>query len=268
MSKPFKKINFRYQIKTSVSRFEPFLPYFAKKRNFRKLRLIRASRRSLKPLFFPAEKSNFFKTSFDRVNPSYFFIGSRYRDYFNVNFHIAHFENKRNQKVAVTDLRFFPFYGSFSSLLSSKHKFFFRRRSVYRFYDRNLRKFRSKASISFRQIFKSTRYHIHLFQTKNNLFFLIKLSSGRLVFSYTNGQTFYRGSKRFTPSAAELAGKNISRLASINKIRSVFLIFHGPLTSIIKAAVRGLSSRLLFSGMKNFYARCHNGIRDRSTRRI
>lgn len=100
------------------------------------------------------------------------------------------------------------------------------------------------------------------------MFFYLKNSLGRLLFNYTNGQTIYKGPRRTTPTAAELAGRQISKFLISNKILTVCLVFDSPVTSIVKSAVRGLSDKLDFSAMMAHNFASHNGMKLKSTRRV
>jgi ribosomal protein S11 len=162
----------------------------------------------------------------------------------------------------------FPYLGVHSRQRLSRNKYFFKRRAISNFFKFNFSGVNSLVHKSSSSFFSSIKYRLHIRQTKNNLFIFLRNLSGRLIFSYTNGQTIYKGSKRSTPSAADLAGKQVSKFLIINKINNVCLVFDTPLTSIVKSAVRGLSTRLEFSGMLAYRFVCHNGIKVRATRRV
>ena len=116
--------------------------------------------------------------------------------------------------------------------------------------------------------FSSLKFRLHIRQTKNNLFMFLRSASGKLIFLYTNGQTIYKGSKRSTTSAADLAGKQVSKFLLMNKINNICLVFDTPLTSVVKSAVRGLATKLEFSGMLAYRFVSHNGMKARATRRV
>lgn len=162
----------------------------------------------------------------------------------------------------------FPYLGVHSRALLSRNKFFFKRRAISKFFKFNFFGVNSASAKSSSSFFSSARYRLHIRQTKNNLFIFLRNLSGKLIFSYTNGQTIYKGSKRSTPSAADLAGKQVSKFLFMNKVTNVCLVFDTPLTSIVKSAVRGLSTRLEFSGILAYRFVSHNGIKIRATRRV
>jgi small subunit ribosomal protein S11 len=149
-----------------------------------------------------------------------------------------------------------------------RNKYFFKRRSIHNFFKYNLSNTNSFTYRSTIKFFSSIKFHLHIRQTKNNLFFFLKTSNGRLIFCYTNGQTIYKGSRRTTPTASELAGKQVSKFLFINKIKDICLVFDTPLTSLVKSAVRGLSTRLSFSAMLAYRFVSHNGIKPKATRRV
>lgn len=265
LNKPFK---YRYRVKRMRSRY---------------LHAGRVSSRLLKAsLFFKTfpktrrlvsnkvnkNSSIFFSQFASRLsNPSYYFFRSRSSRFF-FRYHKAKRLRDTSKKKFKTNLKFFPNIGIFSRFSAYRYKLFFKRRFLFNFYKYNFRSRSDHLYKTYAKSFNSTKFHIHIFQTKNNLFFSTKSSGGRLLFTYTNGQTFYKGSRRTTSAASELAGKQLSKLLYSNKIKIVYLIFRTPLTAILKAAVKGLSIRLSFSGMRALYFSSHNGMRIRSTRRI
>lgn len=175
---------------------------------------------------------------------------------------------KDNKLVSKFKHFIFPYGGLHSRSFLLRNKYFFKRRSISNFFKFGLYGVNSGEYRTTSSFFSTLKFRLHIRQTKNNLFFFLRTSAGRLVFIYTNGQTVYKGSKRSTTSAADLAGKQVSKFLAINKLGNVCLVFDTPLTSIVKAAVRGLSTKLEFSGMLAYRFVSHNGIKAKSTRRV
>lgn len=189
------------------------------------------------------------------------------RKVFNPNWS-AKGKNFAKVNPASSSYRFLPFIGLNHRNFSVKHKYFYKRRSVFNFFKYNLSSVYSKKYKEDRRFHSSTVFYLHLRQTKNNLFFFLKTAAGRLIFTYTNGQTIYKGSRRTTPTAAELAGKQVSKYLGYNHIDRVCLVFDSPMTSIVKSGVHGLSAGLYFSSISAYNFRAHNGIKIKSTRRV
>lgn len=175
---------------------------------------------------------------------------------------------KDNKLVSKFKHFVFPYAGLHSRSFLLRNKYFFKRRSISNFFKFGFHSVNSSVYRATSSFFSALKFRLHIRQTKNNLFFFLRTSAGRLVFIYTNGQTIYKGSKRSTTSAADLAGKQVSKFLVINKLSNVCLVFDTPLTSIVKAAVRGLSTKLEFSGMLAYRFISHNGIKAKSTRRV
>ena len=185
------------------------------------------------------------------------------------NYDVALKKPKKDNKLVSKFQHFlFPYTGMHSRAFLFRNKYFFKRRSISNFFKFGFHSVNSSVYRATSSFFSTLKFRLHIRQTKNNLFFFLRTSAGRLVFIYTNGQTIYKGSKRSTTSAADLAGKQVSRFLAINKLISVCLVFDTPLTSIVKAAVRGLSTKLEFSGMLAYRFISHNGIKAKSTRRV
>jgi ribosomal protein S11 len=258
-SKPFKFYNYRPRTKRKPLDFR-----IANRRYLKAFLVSSITNKNFRPnhLFFKSSiysfSSRFFKNFSYRIRvPFYSKDKAKYI-----------FSSSRSPKRKRLTYTLLPFFGL--NLRSSviRNKYFYKRRSIHNFFKYNFFNFSSSSYKSDKLFFSSVKFYLHIRQTKNNLFFFLKTNSGKLVFNYTNGQTIYKGSRRTTPTAAELAGKQISKFFFANKVSSVCLVFESPITSIIKSAVRGLSNQLVFSSIiaKNFVS--HNGLKLRSTRRV
>jgi len=158
--------------------------------------------------------------------------------------------------------------GAFNRFFYSRFRRLFKRRAYSRIYRRLFSARLSKRFSAFNSAFRSAKVVIFLKQTKNNVFFSVQAPNGRVLFTYTNGQTIYKGPRRSTPVACETAGKRVSFLLSQVRIKKVSVVFGSSVNSFTRAAIKGLSTYLVYSGLVHSLSRAHNGIKQRSTRRV
>lgn len=248
-------------------------PYLYRRRSRRKIFDFRnINRRYFKLLFFQARAFNRPSLRLTRTfRPNYItsFFAKDCRLFFYYSKRVGSYNDSPLREVPRRFNYFvFPEHGLNSRALAVRNKYFFKRRSINNFFKYNLfhtKSFNYKTTSKF---FSSFRLYLHIGQTKNNLFFYLKTGGGRLVFSYTNGQTIYKGSRRTTPTASELAGKQVAKFLALNKIKDICLVFNTPLTSLIKSSVRGLATCINFSGILAYRFCAHNGMKIRATRRV
>ena len=170
--------------------------------------------------------------------------------------------------------RILPFFGVFDAAgkfyyklrrkrlrFTRAHSKRFRKNNVY-FFNRTRRYKLAKKKIN------NLRYAIHFNKSVNNIFINISTRRGRSFYCYSAGRTHFRGSKRFSPAAAEQMGKHIGYILKVNNISGVTLVLHSPINYMFRAAIRGLSINAKFLAFRYSMARPHNGLRLRSSRRV
>lgn len=204
---------------------------------------------------------------FKERSPRYIYYTRNYKFLFDKKrATLSHKRFKRNLFRSISALSFVQ-----TGFFRRRFKYYFKRNSMFRSFMFGLRSKRSiKATIrSYSLESKKSSLTVSLIQSKNNLFYSVLAGNGRqLIYAFSNGQTFYKGSKRLTPVAAESAGRKISNLLYGNKIRSITIRLTSPITSVVRAAIRGLATRLSFSSIQARVVKPHNGMRMRATRRV
>lgn len=268
-----KKVSLSYSKKNPISHYF-YRPRYVRKRIFDFRNLNHKYFKSLSFVYSLARKTKLYPSR--KFRPTFLFaFRNRFAHKFlckstRVGTYESNLKRTKRGKKVVSRFKhsIFPYLGLHSRFLLSRNKYFFKRRAIFNFFKFNFSNVNSDIYKSSSSFFSSLKFRLHIRQTKNNLFIFLRSLSGRLIFSYTNGQTIYKGSRRSTTSAADLAGKQVSKFLIINKINNICLVFDTPLTSIVKSAVRGLSTRLEFSGILAYRFVSHNGMKARATRRV
>ncbi len=108
----------------------------------------------------------------------------------------------------------------------------------------------------------------HIKATFNNTLVTITDTQGRVVSWATGGKTGYKGSRKSTPFAAQLAGEEASREAYELGMRKVEVWVKGPGAGR-EAAIRSIASGGLdISQIKDVTPIPHNGCRPPKRRRV
>ncbi|MAE69067.1 MAG: 30S ribosomal protein S11 [Gemmatimonadetes bacterium] len=108
----------------------------------------------------------------------------------------------------------------------------------------------------------------HIKATFNNTAVTITDTQGRVVSWSTGGKVGYKGSRKSTPFAAQLAGEEASREAYELGMRNVEVWVKGP-GSGREAAIRSIAAGGLdISQIKDVTAIPHNGCRPPKRRRV
>jgi ribosomal protein S11 len=209
---------------------------------------------------FNGYSEEFFSYFNDRLLFERFFFARRSKG------QILNYFGKRRDEVSITG--FSSVSGALSRFFPIRWKNFFKRRSYSRVYYRLFYSVQSQGYVDFKTHFKSASVVIFIRQTKNNVFFSVQSTKGRVLFTYTNGQTSYKGSRRCTPVACETAGKRISVLLSQSRIKKASIVFGSQVNAFTRAAVKGLSNNLVYSAFSYKLSRSHNGIKKRASRRV
>jgi ribosomal protein S11 len=116
---------------------------------------------------------------------------------------------------------------------------------------------------------KKPALFILLTRTKNNLFLAVTKSNGRPLCQTSAGVIGLSGSRRDTPTSAEVAGKSFVKQISKLGYGRCYLRIKGRFDTCVRAAARGLSaSPVVFSKLDHIKPTTHNGIRLRKPRRM
>lgn len=108
----------------------------------------------------------------------------------------------------------------------------------------------------------------HIHATFNNTIVTITDPSGGVVCWSSPGSNGFKGSRKSTPFAAQVAGEAAARKAREAGVRTVAVLVKGP-GSGRESALRALAnSGLGISSIKDITAIPHNGCRPRKSRRV
>lgn len=108
----------------------------------------------------------------------------------------------------------------------------------------------------------------HIHATFNNTIVTITDPVGHVVAWSSSGSNGFKGSRKSTPFAAQVAGENAARKAREVGMRSVSVFVRGP-GSGRESALRALhSSGLNVTVIKDITPVPHNGCRPRKSRRV
>ena len=108
----------------------------------------------------------------------------------------------------------------------------------------------------------------HIHATFNNTIVTITDPSGGVVSWSSAGSNGFKGSRKSTPFAAQIAGENAARKAKEAGVRSVSVLVRGP-GSGRESALRALyAAGLNVTVIKDITPVPHNGCRPRKSRRV
>ena len=108
----------------------------------------------------------------------------------------------------------------------------------------------------------------HIFSSFNNTIVSITDPAGNLVSWSSSGCNGFKGSRKSTPFAAQVAGENAARKAREMGVKSVSVLVKGP-GSGRESALRALHlSGIQVTAIKDITPVPHNGCRARKTRRV
>lgn len=108
----------------------------------------------------------------------------------------------------------------------------------------------------------------HIHATFNNTIVTITDPQGNVLCSSSSGSNGFKGSRKSTPFAAQVAGENAARKAREFGMRSVSVFIRGP-GSGRESALRALHiGGLNVTMIKDITAVPHNGCRPRKSRRV
>lgn len=109
---------------------------------------------------------------------------------------------------------------------------------------------------------------VHINATFNNTIVTIADEAGNVVSWATAGASGFKGSKKSTPYAAQIASDNAAKKAMEHGLRNVAVIVKGP-GSGRETALRALhAAGLTVSTVKDVTPVPHNGCRPRKRRRV
>ena len=113
-----------------------------------------------------------------------------------------------------------------------------------------------------------THAHAHLKSTFNNTIVSISDPAGNVIAWASSGAVGFKGSRKSTPFAAQMAAEAASRRAQEHGLRRVEVQVKGP-GSGRETAIRSLqASGLEVLGIKDVTPVPHNGCRPRKRRRV
>lgn len=108
----------------------------------------------------------------------------------------------------------------------------------------------------------------HIYSTFNNTIITITDPAGNVVSWSSSGASGFKGSRKSTPFAAQVAGENAARKARDLGMKTVSVLIKGP-GSGRESALRALySSGLSISSIRDVTPIPHNGCRPRKSRRV
>lgn len=106
-------------------------------------------------------------------------------------------------------------------------------------------------------------------RTRNNLFFSVAHKNGRPLYRTSAGVIGLSGSRRDTPTSAEVAGRAFNKQISNRGYTRCYLRIDGRFDTCVRAAVRGLCfSTVVFSKLDHIKPITHNGVRLKKPRRM
>jgi len=108
----------------------------------------------------------------------------------------------------------------------------------------------------------------HIQATFNNTIITIADGSGNALSWSSCGQQSFKGSRKSTPFAAQVAAEDCAKKAMEHGVRSVTVFVKGP-GSGRETAIRSLQAAgLEILGVKDVTPQAHNGVRPRKRRRV
>ena len=110
--------------------------------------------------------------------------------------------------------------------------------------------------------------HAHIRSTFNNTIVSITDPIGNVIAWASSGQVGFKGSRKSTPFAAQMAAEAAARRAQEHGMRKVDVFVKGP-GSGRETAIRSLQAAgLEILGVKDVTPQAHNGVRPRKRRRV
>ena len=110
--------------------------------------------------------------------------------------------------------------------------------------------------------------HAHIKSTFNNTIVSITDPQGAVIAWASAGHVGFKGSRKSTPFAAQMAAENAARKAIEHGMRKVDVFVKGP-GSGRETAIRSLQAAgLEVTGVKDVTPQAHNGCRPRKRRRV
>jgi small subunit ribosomal protein S11 len=127
----------------------------------------------------------------------------------------------------------------------------------------------AKAAKTRKKVKKSVAFGIvHLYATFNNTIITITDRAGNTISWASAGSSGFKGSRKSTPFAAQLAAENAAKRAMDNGLRTVEVYVRGP-GSGREAAIRSLqASGLEIKLIRDVTPIPHNGCRPPKRRRV
>ena len=110
--------------------------------------------------------------------------------------------------------------------------------------------------------------HAHIKSTFNNTIVSITDPAGNVISWASAGHVGFKGSRKSTPFAAQMAAENAARKAQEHGMKKVDVFVKGP-GSGRETAIRSLQAAgLEILGVKDVTPQAHNGVRPRKRRRV
>jgi len=110
--------------------------------------------------------------------------------------------------------------------------------------------------------------HAHIKSTFNNTIVSITDPVGNVISWASAGHVGFKGSRKSTPFAAQMAAENAARKAQEHGMRKVDVFVKGP-GSGRETAIRSLQAAgLEILGVRDVTPQAHNGVRPRKRRRV
>ncbi len=110
--------------------------------------------------------------------------------------------------------------------------------------------------------------HAHIKSTFNNTIVSITDPTGAVISWASSGQVGFKGSRKSTPYAAQMAAEAAARRAMDNGMRKVDVYVKGP-GSGRETAIRSLQAAgLEVTSVRDVTPQAHNGCRPRKRRRV
>ena len=108
----------------------------------------------------------------------------------------------------------------------------------------------------------------HIKSTFNNTIVSITDPQGNVIYWASSGHVGFKGSRKSTPFAAQLAAENAARKAQEHGVKKVDVFVKGP-GSGRETAIRSLQAAgLEILGVRDVTPQAHNGVRPRKRRRV
>ena len=108
----------------------------------------------------------------------------------------------------------------------------------------------------------------HVNASFNNTIVTITDAQGNTIAWSSSGQQGFKGSRKSTPFAAQMAAENAARKAQEHGLKKVDVFVKGP-GSGRETAIRSLQAAgLEILGVKDVTPQAHNGVRQRKRRRV